>query len=148
MMFEALFESVDVQSSLLGGLLIGTSAVLMLLFNGRIAGVCGIAFGILNESIRTSTWRWLFLLGIIFGAQVAHFLFEIPIPKPPQTSTILLVSSGLIVGFGTQLGSGCTSGHGVCGIARFSPRSIVSTVLFVSTGIVSMFIFRHILGVI
>ena len=145
---EFLLDGVNVPFALLGGLLIGTSATLLLLFNGRIAGVCGIAFGLFNQTVGDKLWRWLFLFGLIIGSLVLHFIADIEVPSAPDASFPVLIISGLLVGFGTQLGSGCTSGHGVCGISRFSNRSLISTVLFVGFGMISMLLFRHLVGVI
>jgi len=147
-MIESFLSGVNLFNTLVGGLLIGTSATLLLLFNGRIAGISGIAFGLFNQSINDKLWRWLFLLGLIVGAASLHFFSDIAIPSASQASKSVIIIGGFLVGFGTYLGSGCTSGHGVCGISRFSNRSITSTILFVLFGILSMTFFRHVLGLI
>ncbi len=134
-------------SSALGGMLIGLSAGLILLYNGRIAGISGIVGGLLtNRHARELLWRVAFLLGLVVGGMAASsvapdaFAFEL------DRSTPALVIAGLMVGFGTRLGNGCTSGHGVCGISRLSRRSIIATATFMSTGIVTVYIVNHILG--
>ncbi|HEX5678932.1 MAG TPA: YeeE/YedE family protein [Alcanivorax sp.] len=134
-------------TGLIGGLLIGASASLLLWLNGRIAGISGIVAGATVESGDDRTWRWLFLVGLLGGAALAFWLvpasraFQADMPWP-----VFLVA-GLIVGFGTRLGSGCTSGHGVCGLARLSPRSLASVVTFMVTGVLTVFVVRHVLGV-
>jgi len=147
-MLENLFAGVNVYYSVTGGLLIGLSATLLLLFNGRIAGITGIVFGIFSQPFGDKLWRWLFLAGLIGGTLSLHFVMDMPIPKASNESLPILIVAGFLVGFGTQMGSGCTSGHGVCGISRFSNRSIFSTVLFILFGVVSMLLFRHGMGVI
>ncbi len=147
-MFEVLFSGVNFYYTLIGGFLIGLSATMLLLFNGRIAGVCGIAFGLFNQSVGDKLWRWLFLSGLVGGAILLHLLADLPDPSPSNASLPILISGGFLVGFGTQVGSGCTSGHGVCGISRFSNRSIISTLLFITFGVLSMLLFRHLMGII
>mgnify|MGYP003148089628 FL=1 len=134
-------------AGLIGGLLIGASASLLLWLNGRIAGISGIVAGATVEPGGDRAWRWLFLAGLLGGAALAFWLvpgsltFQSDMPWP-----VFLVA-GLIVGFGTRLGSGCTSGHGVCGLARLSPRSLASVATFMATGILTVFVIRHLLGV-
>ena len=127
-----------------GGLLIGLSAVIMLLFNGRITGISGIMDGIvINSKPDDRVWRVCFLLGLVLGG----FLFNLFMPDSffPRDgfSLALLITGGFIVGIGTRMGSGCTSGHGICGIARFSQRSILATVTFMLTGAITVYIIRH-----
>lgn len=127
-----------------GGLLIGLSAVIMLLFNGRITGISGILDGIvINSKSGDRVWRICFLLGLVLGG----FLFKLIMPDSfiPRDgfSLVLLITGGFIVGVGTRMGSGCTSGHGICGIARFSRRSILATVIFMLTGAITVYLFRH-----
>ena len=134
-------------AGLIGGLLIGASASLLLWLNGRIAGISGIVAGATVGPGGDLAWRWLFLAGLLGGAALAFWLvpgslaFQSDMPWP-----VFLVA-GLIVGFGTRLGSGCTSGHGVCGLARLSPRSLASVATFMATGILTVFVIRHLLGV-
>jgi len=127
-----------------GGLLIGLSAVIMLLFNGRITGISGIMDGIvINSKSGDRFWRVCFLLGLVLGG----FLFKLIMPDSfvPRDgfSLILLITGGFVVGIGTRMGSGCTSGHGICGIARFSRRSILATVVFMSTGAITVYLIHH-----
>lgn len=127
-----------------GGLLIGLSAVIMLLFNGRITGISGIMDGIvINSKPDDRVWRVCFLLGLVLGG----FLFNLFMPDSfiPRDgfSLALLITGGFIVGVGTRMGNGCTSGHGICGIARFSQRSILATVTFMLTGAITVYIIRH-----
>jgi hypothetical protein len=129
----------------LGGLLIGCAAVLLLLVNGRIAGISGILGGALARRCDDRTWRVLFLLGLPLGALAVGALrggLEIQVSTPLPA----LIAAGLLVGFGTRLGGGCTSGHGVCGIGRGSQRSIVATAVFMLTGALTVFVVRHLLG--
>ncbi|MFD1744982.1 YeeE/YedE family protein [Rhizobium helianthi] len=129
-----------------GGLLIGTSAGLYLLLNGRIAGISGLvasASYLGNASSRSLAWS--FLGGILAGAFVLSLLLGWPEVVVTSSLPILIVS-GLIVGFGTRLGSGCTSGHGVCGLARLSPRSLVATAIFMLTAMLTVFVVQHLLG--
>jgi len=139
-------QSVPFESVLAGGLLIGFAALLLFAFNGRIAGVCGITFSLIHKKVVDQAWRWLFLMGLVGGTLLYHFLTDTHFPMPPNNSLPLLIAGGLLVGYGTSMGSGCTSGHGVCGIARFSTRSITATACFMAAGIVSLFVFKHLFG--
>ncbi len=133
-------------SAALGGVLIGLSAVLLWLANGRIAGISGIAAGLLKRDTRDIGWRIAFILGLVAGAGLVAIVAGDAPPITVTSSSGLLVAGGLLVGFGTRLGSGCTSGHGVCGLARLSPRSLVATGIFLTTAIATVFIVRHIAG--
>jgi uncharacterized membrane protein YedE/YeeE len=134
-------------SALIGGLLIGASAALFLLLSGRIAGISGILGGLLHPARSEIGWRTAFLAGL-FIAPLAYVAFGGTLPPVALDASLpLLAVAGLIVGFGTRLGAGCTSGHGVCGIGRGSPRSIVATLVFMTTAIVTVFITRHVFGV-
>lgn len=131
---------------LLGGILIGLGSAVLLYANGRIAGISGILGGVLQKWDGNSLWRWAFLLGIPVGVLLTALLRGgMPVVQL-QASTPVLVVAGLLVGFGTRLGSGCTSGHGVCGLARLSPRSLVATGTFMVTAAVTVYIARHVLG--
>lgn len=132
--------------SLVGGGLIGLSAVLLMLLNGRIAGISGIVGGLLSGDRSEAGWRIAFITGLI-AAPFAYALFagNMPAIQVP-VSTPLMILGGILIGFGSALGSGCTSGHGVCGIARLSPRSMVATATFMTTGIATTFVIRHMLG--
>ena len=124
-------------SALIGGGLIGLAAVLLLKLNGRIAGISGIANGLLTLSPGDRLWRALFLIGLIGGGYLYQAITAEPLITRQGFSLVLLSVAGLLVGFGTRLGSGCTSGHGVCGIARLSPRSLVATIAFLGTGMLT-----------
>lgn len=132
--------------ALAGGVLIGCAAGILLWFNGRVAGITGIINGALESNAHERSWRILFLLGLIAGA----FLYSLFNPGDFALRTDLgwpvLAVAGLFVGFGTRMGGGCTSGHGVCGISRLSPRSIIATVTFIAAGVVTTSIVRHVLG--
>lgn len=133
-------------SALAGGLLIGTAATLLLWLNGRIAGVSGIAWNLIARPHEDAGWRLAFLVGLVLGAVLYRGLGGDGLAVVIEASWPVLILGGLLVGFGTQLGGGCTSGHGVCGIARLAPRSIVATITFMASAIVTVFIVRHLLG--
>lgn len=133
-------------AGLLGGALIGLASAALLLANGRIAGVSGILGRSFFPERGDLAWRLAFLAGLPAGAALATRLAGDVHGFAITGSPVLLVAGGLLVGFGTQLGSGCTSGHGVCGIARGSRRSIVATVVFMATGALTVFVMRHVLG--
>jgi len=134
-------------SGFIGGLFIGVSATLLLGLNGKIAGVSGIFDSALHRPDKTRMQDWLFLLGLIGGAALefwlvpGHRAFHAALPWP----TFLL--AGLLVGYGTAMGCGCTSGHGVCGLGRLSMRSLVATLTFMATGTLTVFTLRHLFGV-
>jgi uncharacterized protein len=133
-------------SAAIGGALIGLSAVLLMLFNGRIAGITGIAAGIFDPLSSDRTWRATFIVGLIAAPLSALLLgFRLPIPEMP-TSYVTITVAGLLVGFGTRLSNGCTSGHGICGIARLSLRSIVATGIFMIAAIAVVAVTRHVVG--
>ena len=129
---------------LAGGLLIGGSAVLLLLSLGRIAGISGIVWGAISGQADNS-WRWLFVLGLILGPLAFHGISGAPMPAPSAQPWWVAVLGGLVVGIGVKLGSGCTSGHGVCGIGRLSMRSLAATITFMVTGVISVYVFHHLL---
>ncbi|MDB5919944.1 MAG: YeeE/YedE [Massilia sp.] len=132
-------------ASLAGGVLIGLAAAMFALFNGRIAGISGILGGLLEWPKGDAAWRIAFLLGLV-AAPAAYSLFA-PLPAVRvDAGTATLVAAGLLVGLGTRYGAGCTSGHGVCGLSRRSPRSLVATVAFMAAGFVTVFIVRHLIG--
>lgn len=133
-------------SALLGGLCIGGSAALLLLLNGRIAGISGIFHQILHASGETA-WRFAFLAGMIAGGSLWFHWISDGLSERPQFPLWALLLAGLLVGYGTRLGSGCTSGHGICGVGRRSKRSLIATTAFLVTGIASAVISRHLLGV-
>ena len=123
-------------SPLSGGLLIGLSSMLLLLTLGRIAGVSGIVWGAITDPDRS--WRLQFIVGLIAGTAAIHAFTGKPLPAAADGPILLAVGAGLLVGFGTRLGSGCTSGHGVCGIGRRSVRSIVATLVFMAAGVATV----------
>lgn len=133
-------------NALLGGVLIGTSVSLMLLWNGRVTGISGIINGALSPVKGDTQWRWLFILGLFSGGLVMELLDPKVFENTVSAEIWTIVVAGLLVGFGTIMGSGCTSGHGVCGISRMSPRSLVATVIFMLAGIGAVYVFR-LLGV-
>jgi len=130
-------------SAAIGGALIGLAAVLLTLFTGRIAGISGIFGGCLNLGAGDKGWRIAFIAGLIL-APLAGGLVGFPLAAPEMpASYVVIVAAGLLVGFGTRLGGGCTSGHGICGIARLSPRSIVATVIFMAVAVAVVALTRH-----
>ena len=133
-------------SAIVGGLLIGCAATLFLLLNGRIAGISGIVGGLLAPARGDRSWRFAFLAGMLLAPVIYPVAGGEPPPIQLDASTGIFVIAGLLVGFGTRLGSGCTSGHGVCGIGRGSPRSIAATVLFMAVAILTVFVTRHLFG--
>jgi uncharacterized membrane protein YedE/YeeE len=132
-------------TSLAGGMLIGLSAAIFILFNGRIAGISGILGGLLRPVRNDVTWRVAFLAGLILAPLVFGMLAPLPAVQV-DAGTATLVAAGLLVGIGTRYGSGCTSGHGVCGISRLSPRSLVATATFMAAGFATVYIVRHLLA--
>src|ERR1700751_2158465 len=132
-------------SASIGGLLIGLSAALVWFANGRIAGISGIVGSLWTPRIGDVAWRIAFLIGLIAapelywmsGGELPHIAVSVPWP--------LVMMAGLLVGFGTRLGGGCTSGHGICGMARLSPRSLLATMVFMVFGVVTGFVMRHVL---
>jgi len=133
-------------SALAGGALIGLSVSLLLLFNGRMAGVSGIMNGLFIAPKKEEVWRGLFLCGLILGAVIFQLLTNDSLHLRQDYPVILIVLGGFLVGFGTRMGSGCTSGHGICGIANFSIRSITATITFMLSGMLTVFIIKHLLG--
>jgi uncharacterized membrane protein YedE/YeeE len=129
---------------LAGGLMLGVASIILLATLGRIAGVSGITWGAISGPDRA--WRILFVIGIVLGTVIAHQTTGLPTPAPHEGSWLLAVGAGLLVGIGTRVGSGCTSGHGVCGIGRLSGRSIAATITFMATGVITVFVVRHVLG--
>jgi uncharacterized membrane protein YedE/YeeE len=129
---------------ILGGVLIGLSATLLLLFSGRIAGISGIVWGAINPKAvgdSDTLWRWLFIVGILLGAYFFHLATGKPAPVA-NPNYLLAAIAGLFVGVGVKLGNGCTSGHGVCGIGRLSGRSLVATMTFMLVAIITVAVFN------
>lgn len=133
-------------SALIGGALIGLAAALMLLLSGRIAGVSGIVGSLLRPAKGDWGWRLAFVAGLVVAPLLVQWATDKPVSITIDSNLALLVSAGLLVGFGTSLGSGCTSGHGVCGISRLSPRSILATVVFMAAGAATVYVMRHVVG--
>ena len=132
-------------SALIGGAIIGVAAALFAVLNGRIAGISGIVGGLLRPQAGDLSWRIAFVAGLV-AAPLAYSLFAVLPEVQIDAGYAPLVAAGLIVGVGTRYGAGCTSGHGVCGIARLSPRSIVATLAFMGMGFATVFATRHLLG--
>ncbi|MBF1990083.1 YeeE/YedE family protein [Fischerella thermalis] len=131
-------------TALIGGILIGISATLLLAFNGRIAGISGIINGAITFN-KDEIWRWMFILGMLLGGVLYEYgLASQPTPKS-TFAPVAMIIGGFLVGFGTRMGSGCTSGHGVCGLGRLSLRSLVAVLTFLTTAIITVFIVRHVL---
>ena len=132
--------------SLLGGMILGLAAALYVFLHGRILGISGIVAGLLHPKLSDSAWRLSLVLGLISAPFIAAlFLGIIPIVEI-DSSWLAIVIAGLLVGFGAHYGSGCTSGHGICGLSRLSPRSLVATLAFMSAGFVMVFVIRHLIG--
>lgn len=136
--------------ALIGGALIGLAATLLLWLTGRLAGISGIVHGAVARPFTENGWRVAFLLGMVLGAGAWFALApaagaEVPPPREGMPLWILLLA-GFLVGLGTRVGSGCTSGHGICGLARFSPRSLVAAVTFIGVGVMTVTVVRHVLG--
>jgi uncharacterized membrane protein YedE/YeeE len=140
---EEMMENVTPVSGLFGGLLIGLAAALLLLLNGRISGISGIVGGMLATRSSDTGWRVVFVVGLLLGAFIYMLATGGAITMRMQASVPVLVVAGLLVGFGTRLGSGCTSGHGLCGMARLSKRSIVATAVFFGVAMLTVFLTRH-----
>ena len=131
-------------AALTGGVLIGLSSSLLLLYNGRIAGISGIVAGLLQGPTEEKLWRVAFVSGLLVGGLALRLLEPATFTFGIVRSTPALILAGLLVGFGTQLGSGCTSGHGVCGIGRGSARSMVATCIFMATGALAVYVVNHV----
>jgi uncharacterized membrane protein YedE/YeeE len=131
-------------SALAGGALIGLAAVWLLATNGRIAGASSILHGLFGDGDRA--WRAAFLIGLVL-AGVAWYSAGMPLPRRQGFPLGWVAAAGVLVGFGTRLGGGCTSGHGICGLSRLSARSLVAVVVFMAMGMVAAYVVRHVLGV-
>jgi hypothetical protein len=131
--------------SFAGGIMIGTAAAMLVLMNGRIAGVAGIIGGVLRPAGGDMAWRLAFIIGLIVAPAVYQLLAE-PAPPTIEASYPVLLLAGLLVGAGTRYGSGCTSGHAVCGLSRLSPRSLVATIAFMVAGFATVFAVRNVLA--
>jgi uncharacterized membrane protein YedE/YeeE len=132
-------------SALAGGVLLGLASALFILLNGRVLGISGILGGLLRPRAGDAGWRIAFIAGLL-AAPAVWSLFAAPVVPRIDATPALLVVAGLLVGWGTRYGSGCTSGHGVCGLSRMSPRSLVATLAFMGTGFATVFVMRHLLA--
>ncbi len=132
-------------ASLAGGILLGIASSLFVLVNGRILGISGILGGLLRPKAGDSAWRISFLLGM-FAAPLLYAALAGPSTARIDATWGIVIAAGLLVGWGTRYGSGCTSGHGVCGLSRLSPRSLVATLAFMGTGFATVYLVRHLLG--
>lgn len=130
-------------SSLLGGMLMGSAGLLLLLFNGKIAGISGILGVLISPGRNDFLWRLLFIIGIISGGWLSMQILGITFPETYNASTLIILLAGLLVGIGAGVGNGCTSGHGICGIGRLSIRSIVATCVFMAIAGITVFIRLH-----
>ena len=132
-------------SALAGGALIGLAALVLMLFQGRIAGISSIVGGLFAPRAGEVAWRAAFIAGMLCGAALLGAAGFVPVLRD-RPGLVVIALAGLLVGFGTRLGSGCTSGHGVCGVARLSPRSLVATAVFMLSAAAVVFATRHVLG--
>jgi uncharacterized protein len=133
-------------ASLFGGTLIGLSAVLLMYFHGRIAGMTGILNGVIPPIARDWQWRAAFLTGAVLAPVIYIFVFKGKVDFAVPVSTLALIIGGFLVGIGVTFGNGCPSGHGVCGISRLSTRSIAATATFMATAFVTVYVLRHVIG--
>lgn len=136
----------ELVSALLGGVLIGLAALALLVLSGRIAGISGIVGGLLPPTAGDARWRLAFVAGLLVGGALLLVLHPAAFPSTIAASPGTLAIAGLLVGYGTRLGNGCTSGHGVCGIGRLSRRSLSATVTFIGAAMITLWITRHLLG--
>ncbi|MEK2687704.1 YeeE/YedE family protein [Bdellovibrio sp. GT3] len=132
--------------ALVGGVIIGVATSLLLVLNGRVAGVSSILNGLLERSPYESEWKWFFVFGMFFAGMVMNQFHPEYFSVDVNRSSLMIMIAGLLVGFGTLMGSGCTSGHGICGVARLSVRSIVATICFMIAGMVMANFLRHVVG--
>lgn len=134
-------------ASLTGGIILGVASAIFILVNGRILGISGILGGLLPPKLGDTTWRVAFLLGMLAAPTVFHAVVPAQYITAPRidASGWMVIAAGLLVGIGTRYASGCTSGHGVCGLSRLSPRSLVATLSFMGAGFVMVYVLRHIL---
>lgn len=132
----------NLTNALMGGVLIGLASVLLMFFLGRIAGISGVLSRLLSPTL-ASNWQWAFIAGLFLSGFIVHHFYA-PITIQLESNTALLIISGLLVGFGTRLGAGCTSGHGVCGMSRLSIRSIVATLIFMTSAVITVFLMKQV----
>ena len=134
-------------ASLTGGIILGLASAIFILVNGRILGISGILGGLFPPKVGDTTWRIAFMLGLFAAPAVFHALVPVQNITAPriEASDFLVVAAGLLVGIGTRYASGCTSGHGVCGLSRLSPRSLVATASFMGAGFITVYVMRHVI---
>ena len=134
-------------ASLTGGIILGLASAIFILVNGRILGISGILGGLFPPKVGDTTWRIAFMLGLFAAPAVFHALVPVQYITAPriEASDFLVVAAGLLVGIGTRYASGCTSGHGVCGLSRLSPRSLVATASFMGAGFITVYVMRHVI---
>jgi uncharacterized membrane protein YedE/YeeE len=132
--------------SLLGGMILGVAAALYVVLHGRILGISGIVSGLIHPKQGDIVWRLSLVLGLLSAAFWAALIFDIRPIVQIDTGWFGILLAGLLVGFGVQYGSGCTSGHGICGLSRLSPRSLVATLMFMGAGFLTVFVLRHLIG--
>lgn len=132
-------------NAVVGGALIGSAAAMLLVLNGRIAGITGITAGMFTMKPQESFWRVAFIVGLVLGGLVMARVMPSAFGVPVLRAAPLIIVAGLLVGVGTRMANGCTSGHGVCGIARLSPRSLTATATFMAAGAATVFVVRHLL---
>lgn len=132
--------------ALFGGIVLGIAATLFILLHGRILGISGIVSGLLSPKADDRNWRLILLLGILSAPFWAALLFNIHTAAVIDADWFAIILAGLLVGFGASYGSGCTSGHGICGLSRLSPRSLVATFTFMGAGFLTVFVIRHLLS--
>ena len=139
------FASFTPMASLVGGVMIGVAALLLMLLHGRVMGISGILGGIVRPAARDDVpWRFLFVAGALLGPLAVIYLVGRPVDVVPVASGLVLPVAGFLVGLGTAIGSGCTSGHGICGLARLSMRSAAAVGMFMITAVVTVYIVRHV----
>ena len=129
--------------ALLGGIFIGVSSTIFLAWNGRVAGISGITFGLLRPLGDGAAWRWFFIGGLLLGGIIYRFGLGLPLTQSTEFVPVAAIIGGLLVGVGTSMGNGCTSGHRVCGISRASPRSLVNVAVFMGAGMATVACLRH-----
>ena len=134
-------------ASLTGGIILGLASAIFILVNGRILGISGILGGLFPPKVGDTTWRIAFMLGLFAAPAVFHAVVPLQYITAPriEASDFLVVAAGLLVGIGTRYASGCTSGHGVCGLSRLSPRSLVATASFMGAGFITVYVMRHVI---
>jgi len=134
-------------ASLTGGIILGVASAIFILINGRVLGISGILGGLMPPKVGDTTWRIAFMLGLFAAPTVFHALVPAEYITAPriEATDMMVIAAGLLVGIGTRYASGCTSGHGVCGLSRLSPRSLLATASFMSAGFVMVYVLRHVL---